>query len=64
MAEGRGVPPDRQVSLTERAARRIAELKVMENTPAAFLRLAVSGGGCSGFGATTMSCSSARTCRW
>jgi iron-sulfur cluster insertion protein len=49
MAEGHGVPPDRQVSLTERAARRIAELKVMENTPAAFLRLAVSGGGCSGF---------------
>jgi iron-sulfur cluster insertion protein len=49
MAEGRGVPPDWQVSLTERAARRIAELKALENTPAAFLRLAVSGGGCSGF---------------
>jgi len=49
MAEGRGVPPDWQVTLTENAARRIAELRVSENTPNAFLRLAVSGGGCSGF---------------
>ena len=49
MAEGRGIPPDWQVTLTESAARRIAELKATENTPKAFLRLAVSGGGCSGF---------------
>ena len=28
---------------------RVAALKVQENTPNAFLRLAVSGGGCSGF---------------
>ena len=49
MAEGRGNPPDWQVTLTESAARRIAELKDAENAPAAFLRLAVSGGGCSGF---------------
>ncbi len=42
MAEG-------QVTLTESAARRIAELKVKEEAPNAFLRLAVSGGGCSGF---------------
>jgi len=49
MAEGRGVPPDWQVSLTESAARRIAALKIAENSPGAFLRLAVSGGGCSGF---------------
>ncbi|HKF73886.1 MAG TPA: iron-sulfur cluster insertion protein ErpA [Stellaceae bacterium] len=37
------------VILTESAAKRIAELKVQENVPSAFLRLAVSGGGCSGF---------------
>jgi iron-sulfur cluster insertion protein len=49
MAEGHGIPPDWQVTLTESAARRIAELRVAENTPNAFLRLAVSGGGCSGF---------------
>ncbi len=49
MAEGSGVPPDWQVTLTESAARRIAVLKATENTPNAFLRLAVSGGGCSGF---------------
>ena len=49
MAEGRGIPPDWQVGLTESAARRIAELKDKEKTPKAFLRLAVSGGGCSGF---------------
>ena len=35
--------------LTENAAKRIAELKVQENVPTAYLRLAVSGGGCSGF---------------
>jgi iron-sulfur cluster insertion protein len=49
MAEGRGIPPDWQVSLSESAARRIAALKAQENTPNSFLRLAVSGGGCSGF---------------
>jgi iron-sulfur cluster insertion protein len=49
MAEGRGIPPDWQVTLSQSAARRIAELKTSENTPGAFLRLAVSGGGCSGF---------------
>ncbi len=49
MAEGRGIPPDWQVTLTESAARRIAQLKASENAPQSFLRLAVSGGGCSGF---------------
>ena len=49
MAEGRGIPPDWQVTLTESAARRIVALKESENAPTAFLRLAVSGGGCSGF---------------
>jgi iron-sulfur cluster insertion protein len=38
-----------QVTLTASAAKRVAALKIQENTPDAFLRLAVSGGGCSGF---------------
>jgi iron-sulfur cluster insertion protein len=39
----------RQVVLTESAARRIAALKAQEQAQDAFLRIAVSGGGCSGF---------------
>ncbi len=49
MADGRGVPAEWRVNLTESAVRRVAELKAQENLPDAFLRLAVSGGGCSGF---------------
>jgi iron-sulfur cluster insertion protein len=49
MADGSGTPPELQVTLTESAARRIAELKAKESAPHSFLRLAVSGGGCSGF---------------
>jgi iron-sulfur cluster insertion protein len=37
------------VSLTASAARRVATLRAQENAPNAFLRLQVSGGGCSGF---------------
>ncbi|HEY7992115.1 MAG TPA: iron-sulfur cluster insertion protein ErpA [Stellaceae bacterium] len=37
------------VTLTENAARRVAFLRTQESAPGAFLRLAVSGGGCSGF---------------
>ena len=48
MGEG-GTTIERRVVLTENAAKRIAELKVQENVPTAYLRLAVSGGGCSGF---------------
>ncbi len=48
MPEG-GTTTGRRVLLTESAAKRIAELKAQENVPNAFLRLAVSGGGCSGF---------------
>jgi iron-sulfur cluster insertion protein len=48
MAEG-GSTTGASISLSASAARRIAELKVQENVPEAFLRLAVSGGGCSGF---------------
>ncbi len=47
--EGTAVPRDGTVRLTESAARRVAQLKAQENAPDAFLRLAVSGGGCSGF---------------
>ena len=39
----------RQVGLTENAARRIQVLKASEGNPNLMLRLAVSGGGCSGF---------------
>ncbi|HEV2545820.1 MAG TPA: iron-sulfur cluster insertion protein ErpA [Stellaceae bacterium] len=48
MAEGTAALPD-GVRLSESAARRVAELKRLEDRPHAFLRLAVSGGGCSGF---------------
>ena len=37
------------ITLTERAARRIAELVEQEKVPNGKLRVAVSGGGCSGF---------------
>jgi iron-sulfur cluster insertion protein len=39
----------RRIVLTESAARRIAALRVHERAEDAFLRIAVSGGGCSGF---------------
>jgi iron-sulfur cluster insertion protein len=48
MAEGTAALPE-GVRLSESAARRVTELKRQENRPDAFLRLAVSGGGCSGF---------------
>jgi iron-sulfur cluster insertion protein len=40
---------ERRIVLTENAARRIAVLRSQENAENAFLRIAVSGGGCSGF---------------
>jgi iron-sulfur cluster insertion protein len=40
---------DRQVLLTENAARRVKKLREMEGNPQLMLRLSVSGGGCSGF---------------
>lgn len=40
---------ERSVNLTANAAKRVKELKAQEDLPHAFLRLAVSGGGCSGF---------------
>ena len=40
---------ERRIVVTESAARRIAALKEQEEAADAFLRIAVSGGGCSGF---------------
>ena len=40
---------DASVKLTERAAKRVAELAAAAGDPDLKLRLAVSGGGCSGF---------------
>src|SRR5438445_7789636 len=39
----------RRIVITDGAVRRIAALKVQEAAEGAFLRIAVSGGGCSGF---------------
>ena len=47
MPDGQATPEEE--TLTASAAKRVAALKVQENAPDAFLRLAVSGGGCSGF---------------
>jgi iron-sulfur cluster insertion protein len=41
--------PDRQVSLSNSAAKRIASLIAQEGDASLMLRLSVSGGGCSGF---------------
>ena len=41
--------PPVPVTLSERAARRIREIVAREGNPGLFLRLAVDGGGCSGF---------------
>jgi iron-sulfur cluster insertion protein len=49
MAEGSGVTPSRSITVTESAANQVAFLKTQENAGGAFLRIAVSGGGCSGF---------------
>ena len=49
MSEAPTISQERRVTVTDSAARRIAELKVQEAAAGAFLRIAVSGGGCSGF---------------
>ena len=49
MAESTTETEEPQIIVTENAARRIAALKVEEQAENAFLRIAVSGGGCSGF---------------
>jgi iron-sulfur cluster insertion protein len=49
MGESVGEIEERRVVLTESAARRISILKEQEQVENALLRIAVSGGGCSGF---------------
>ena len=49
MADSTSEVEERRILVTENAARRIAFLKAQENADSAFLRIAVSGGGCSGF---------------
>jgi iron-sulfur cluster insertion protein len=49
MAESVGEVEERRVVVTENAARRIATLRAQERADNALLRIAVSGGGCSGF---------------
>ena len=49
MAENMSETEERGILVTENAARRIAALRTQEQAENAFLRIAVSGGGCSGF---------------
>jgi iron-sulfur cluster insertion protein len=49
MAESTSEIEERRIVLTESAARRITTLRAQEQVEDAFLRIAVSGGGCSGF---------------
>ena len=49
MSEAIAESGERRIVVTERAARRIAVLKERERAVGASLRIAVSGGGCSGF---------------
>ena len=49
MAESMTEIEERRIVVTENAARRIAVLRTQEQAENAFLRIAVSGGGCSGF---------------
>jgi iron-sulfur cluster insertion protein len=43
------VTSERRITISDSAARRITALKAQEAAEGAFLRIAVSGGGCSGF---------------
>jgi iron-sulfur cluster insertion protein len=49
MAENTSETEERGILVTENAARQIAALRTQEQAENAFLRIAVSGGGCSGF---------------
>ena len=49
MAESVSEIEERSIVVTENAARRIAALRTQEEVGDAYLRIAVSGGGCSGF---------------
>ena len=49
MADSANMTEERRIVFTENAARRIAILRDQEEAENAFLRITVSGGGCSGF---------------
>jgi iron-sulfur cluster insertion protein len=49
MVDSANMTEERRIVLTENAARRIAILRDQEEAENAFLRITVSGGGCSGF---------------
>jgi iron-sulfur cluster insertion protein len=49
MTESTSEIEERHIVVTENAARRIAALRTQEEADGAYLRIAVSGGGCSGF---------------
>jgi iron-sulfur cluster insertion protein len=49
MDQGTSLVVERGIVVTDAAVRRISELKQQEQAADAFLRIAVSGGGCSGF---------------
>jgi len=49
MPDDASATPQRRIIVSAAAARRIAELKKQEGAETAFLRISVSGGGCSGF---------------
>jgi iron-sulfur cluster insertion protein len=49
MSESESGVAERRIIVTDNAARRIAALKEQEEARDVFLRIAVSGGGCSGF---------------
>ncbi|HEY1798113.1 MAG TPA: iron-sulfur cluster insertion protein ErpA [Stellaceae bacterium] len=49
MADATEAVGERSVLVSESAAKRISALKIQEDAADAYLRIAVSGGGCSGF---------------
>ena len=49
MPDGTASDGTQEVTITDSCAQRIKELREMEGNPALMLRVAISGGGCSGF---------------
>lgn len=49
MPDGTTLAPEEGITITEGAAKRIAELREMDGKPDMMLRIAVTAGGCSGF---------------
>ena len=49
MPDGNTTEGGQRITITDSCAERIKELREMEGNPALMLRVAISGGGCSGF---------------